>query len=112
MIEMTVAGSIWASSVAFVSTVAASRFRSSGRTRTPDTLPPMPESVSPVLSQSQLETLAELGVEATAEPGKTLYEIGDESYPFIAILEGEVAITNMRPAARSSATARRASSVR
>ncbi len=51
-------------------------------------------SLSPVLSQSQLETLAELGEEATAEPGETLYEIGDESYPFIAILEGEVAITN------------------
>ena len=51
-------------------------------------------SLSPVLSQSQLETLAELGVEGTAEPGQLLYEIGDESYPFIAILEGEVAITN------------------
>src|SRR4051794_36502866 len=51
-------------------------------------------SLSPVLSQSQLDTLAELGVEGTAEPGQTLYEIGDESYPFIAILAGEVAITN------------------
>ena len=33
MIEMTVVGSIWASSVAFISTVATSWFRSSGRTR-------------------------------------------------------------------------------
>jgi len=51
-------------------------------------------SLSPVLSQSQLETLAELGEERTAEAGETLYAIGDEIYPFIAILEGEVAITN------------------
>ena len=51
-------------------------------------------ALSPVLSESQLETLAKLGEEGTAEPGETLYEIGDESYPFIAIREGEVAITN------------------
>jgi thioredoxin reductase (NADPH) len=45
-----------------------------------------------VLSSSQLETLSEAGEERTAEVGEKLYEIGDESYPFIAILEGEVAI--------------------
>ena len=52
------------------------------------------DELSPVLSKSQLETLAELGVERTAEPNETLYEIGDASYPFIAIREGEVAIVN------------------
>ena len=44
------------------------------------------------LSSSQLETLREHGEEHTAEAGETLYDIGDESYPFIALLEGEVAI--------------------
>jgi thioredoxin reductase (NADPH) len=37
--------------------------------------------------------LAEHGQERTAEVGTTLFEIGDESYPFIAIIEGEVAVT-------------------
>jgi thioredoxin reductase (NADPH) len=36
--------------------------------------------------------LAEHGEERTAEVGETLFEIGDESYPFIAIVEGEVAV--------------------
>jgi thioredoxin reductase (NADPH) len=45
-----------------------------------------------VLSSSQLATLADRGEERTAEVGETLYEIGDETYPFIAILEGEAAI--------------------
>jgi thioredoxin reductase (NADPH) len=45
-----------------------------------------------VLSSSQLETLAEHGEERTAEVGEKLFEIGDESYPFVAIVEGEVAI--------------------
>jgi thioredoxin reductase (NADPH) len=47
-----------------------------------------------VLSSSQLETLAKQGEERRAEVGEKLYEIGDESYPFIAILEGEVAIVD------------------
>jgi thioredoxin reductase (NADPH) len=47
-----------------------------------------------VLSQSQLATLAERGEERTAAVGETLFEIGDESYPFIAIIEGEVAVTD------------------
>jgi thioredoxin reductase (NADPH) len=51
-------------------------------------------SLSPVLSQSQLEALAEQGEELTARAGETLYAIGDRVYPFIAIREGEVAITN------------------
>jgi thioredoxin reductase (NADPH) len=38
--------------------------------------------------------LAEHGQERTAEVGETLYEIGDESYPFVAIVEGEVSVTD------------------
>jgi thioredoxin reductase (NADPH) len=49
---------------------------------------------SRVLSSSQLATLAELGEERTAETGEKLFEVGDASYPFIAIQEGEVAITD------------------
>ena len=45
-----------------------------------------------VLSSTQLETLAARGEERTAEAGERLYQIGDASYPFIAILEGEVAV--------------------
>ncbi|MGB7685126.1 MAG: FAD-dependent oxidoreductase [Solirubrobacterales bacterium] len=48
--------------------------------------------MSRVLSGSQLETLAEHGEERTATLGETLFEIGDETYPFIAILEGEAAV--------------------
>jgi thioredoxin reductase (NADPH) len=48
--------------------------------------------VSRVLSSSQLATLAEHGEERTAAVGETLFEIGDESYPFIAIVEGEAAV--------------------
>ncbi|HEU4736985.1 MAG TPA: FAD-dependent oxidoreductase [Solirubrobacterales bacterium] len=49
---------------------------------------------SRVLSSSQLATLAELGEERTAAAGERLFEVGDASYPFIAIHEGEVAITD------------------
>jgi thioredoxin reductase (NADPH) len=45
-----------------------------------------------MLSTAQLETLAELGEERTADVGEILYRVGDRVYPFIAILEGEVAI--------------------
>jgi thioredoxin reductase (NADPH) len=47
-----------------------------------------------VLSDSQLETLAKLGEERSAEVGEKLFEIGDATYPFIAIVEGEVAVTD------------------
>ncbi len=50
--------------------------------------------VSRVLSRSQLATLAEHGEERTAAIGETLFEVGDETYPFIAIVEGEVAVTD------------------
>jgi hypothetical protein len=46
---------------------------------------------SPSLSASQLETLARLGEERTADVGDVLYTVGDAIYPFIAIREGEVA---------------------
>src|SRR5262247_3375736 len=49
---------------------------------------------SPALSVSQLSTLASLGEERTAEVGDVLYRVGDRSYPFIAIVEGEVAIVD------------------
>jgi thioredoxin reductase (NADPH) len=44
------------------------------------------------LSASQLETLARLGEERTAGIGDVLFRVGDATYPFIAIQEGEVAI--------------------
>ena len=47
---------------------------------------------SPVLSASQLERLAELGERRTARVGDVLFRVGDATYPFIAIEEGEVAI--------------------
>jgi len=49
-------------------------------------------STKPVLSPSQLATLAEVGEERTAEVGDVLFRVGDPTYPFIAIVEGEVAI--------------------
>ncbi len=47
---------------------------------------------SPPLSVGQLVRLAELGEERTAKAGDQLFHVGDRDYPFIAILEGEVAI--------------------
>jgi thioredoxin reductase (NADPH) len=46
----------------------------------------------PSLSAAQLATLAVAGEERTAAVGDALYRVGDASYPFIAIREGEVAI--------------------
>ncbi|HEV3322225.1 MAG TPA: FAD-dependent oxidoreductase [Solirubrobacteraceae bacterium] len=54
----------------------------------------MAEPVSRVLSRSQLTMLASYGEERTAAVGETLFEVGDESYPFVAIIEGEVAVTD------------------
>jgi len=45
-----------------------------------------------VLSESQLATLAKHGEERRASIGETLFDIGDESYPFMAIVEGEAAV--------------------
>ncbi|MGN6815560.1 MAG: FAD-dependent oxidoreductase, partial [Solirubrobacterales bacterium] len=52
----------------------------------------MPAPVSRVLSSSQIATLATHGEEREAAVGDVLFEIGDETYPFIAILEGEAAV--------------------
>jgi thioredoxin reductase (NADPH) len=45
-----------------------------------------------LLSPSQLAALAEIGEERSAPAGELLYRVGDRTYPFIAILEGVVAI--------------------
>src|SRR5919201_1754965 len=47
---------------------------------------------NPSLSASQLATLTQLGEERTARVGDVLFEVGDATYPFIAIEEGEVAV--------------------
>src|SRR5215211_1758180 len=52
----------------------------------------MAAPASPTLSASQLAMLAGLGVERTARVGDVLFRLGDATYPFIAIREGEVAI--------------------
>jgi len=51
-----------------------------------------PAPASPLLSPSQLAALAEIGEERFARAGELLYQVGDRTYPFIAILQGEVAI--------------------
>jgi thioredoxin reductase (NADPH) len=53
---------------------------------------PMVPPPSPRLSESQLARLAELGEQRTADVGEVLYRIGDRDYPFMAIVDGEVAI--------------------
>jgi thioredoxin reductase (NADPH) len=45
-----------------------------------------------VLSSTQFETLSEHGEERTAAVGEVLFEVGDETYPFIAIREGEASV--------------------
>jgi len=52
----------------------------------------VPVPASRVLSSSQLATLAQHGEERTADVDEVLFQIGDETYPFIAILEGEAAV--------------------
>jgi thioredoxin reductase (NADPH) len=59
------------------------------------TLAGMAPPSSPALSASQLARLAELGEERTARPGDVLFRVGDATYPFIAIQEGEVAILDL-----------------
>jgi len=46
----------------------------------------------PSLSSSQLAALATLGETRTAQIGDVLFRVGDTTYPFIAIDDGEVAI--------------------
>src|SRR5690242_1380480 len=45
-----------------------------------------------MLSASQLATIAAVGEERHAEVGDFLLQVGDRDYPFMAIVEGEVAI--------------------
>src|SRR3954463_13288311 len=45
-----------------------------------------------VLSSSQLDTLRQVGEERTARVGDILFTVGDATYPFIAIVEGEAAV--------------------
>jgi thioredoxin reductase (NADPH) len=52
----------------------------------------MANSVSPILSEAQLATLALHGEERGAGIGDVLFRVGDARYPFIAILDGEAAI--------------------
>jgi thioredoxin reductase (NADPH) len=52
---------------------------------------PVPPA-APSLSIAQLATLASVGEERTARVGEVLYRVGDPTYPFIAIVEGEAAI--------------------
>ena len=54
----------------------------------------MSEPISPLLSPSQLAALAEIGEERSAPAGELLYQVGDRTYPFVAIREGEVAIVD------------------
>jgi thioredoxin reductase (NADPH) len=48
------------------------------------------------LSDAQLELLRAHGEERAAEVGDVLYRVGDRTYPFIAILEGEAAILDQQ----------------
>ena len=52
----------------------------------------IPTGTDPSLSASQLERLAQVGEERTANVGDVLFRVGDEAYEFIAVLEGEVAV--------------------
>jgi thioredoxin reductase (NADPH) len=45
-----------------------------------------------VLAAEQLDTLRRHGEERRAEAGDVLFRVGDRRYPFIAIVEGEVAV--------------------
>ncbi len=53
---------------------------------------PVRPPAAPSLSAAQLATLAALGEERTAAAGDVLYQVGDSGYPFVAIVDGEVAI--------------------
>ncbi len=52
----------------------------------------MTSPASPVLSEAQFAMLASHGEERTAAVGEVLFRVGDQRYPFIAIIEGEAAI--------------------
>jgi thioredoxin reductase (NADPH) len=60
--------------------------------RAPSSLLDVPSPASPILSASQLATLAAHGEERTADVGDVLFRVGDRRYPFMAIIEGQAAI--------------------
>ncbi len=47
---------------------------------------------SPLLSADQINRLRGHGEERSAEAGEVLFDVGDERYPFLVIVEGEAAI--------------------
>ena len=47
---------------------------------------------SPSLSPAQLAVLGEIGEERRAQAGEVLYRVGDRDFPFVVILEGDVAV--------------------
>src|SRR3954462_13456200 len=47
---------------------------------------------NPMLTESQMATLAAAGTERTADLGDVLYRVGDRDFPFLAIIEGEAAM--------------------
>lgn len=51
-----------------------------------------PSGTDPSLSASQLEALARVGEERSARVGDVLFRLGDASYEFIAIVEGEATV--------------------
>ncbi len=57
-----------------------------------DASSPLKVPESPALSPTQLARIGELGEERTADVGEVLFDVGDDRYPFVAILEGEVAM--------------------
>jgi len=52
----------------------------------------VPQAITSVLSGEQLDTLRRHGEERRAAVGDVLFQVGDERYPLIAILEGEAAV--------------------
>jgi thioredoxin reductase (NADPH) len=52
----------------------------------------MPSGTDPSLSDSQLARLAEVGERRSASVGDVLFSLGDTTYPFIAVEEGEVSV--------------------
>src|SRR3954447_21942937 len=52
----------------------------------------MSSLTDPALAASQLATLARAGEERSAGIGEVLFRLGDATYPFIAIEEGEVQV--------------------
>ena len=49
-------------------------------------------NVTGYLTDEQLDLLRRHGEEGTAEVGDVLYRVGDRTYPFIAILDGEATV--------------------